>query len=96
MARAQGMTAAYLIFAAIVLAMVLAVIIPGVVIGTYGEEYALQRCINNGEDVCMEVIATVLRNVDNYCQPASTQVVLIQCVSPYSYCQPTSTCLNPV
>ena len=33
----------------------------------------------------------------SYCQLHSkTNVVLVQCVSPWNYCQPTSTCLNPV
>ena len=36
------------------------------------------------------------RAIINRLQPASTQCDVVQCVSPQSYCQPTSTCLNPV
>ena len=39
--------------------------------------------------VPMELLSTYF----NLPQPS---VMLIQCVSPRSYCQPTSTCLNPV
>ena len=41
--------------------------------------------------VCVPI--QLLSTYFNLPQPS---VVLVQCVSPYSYCQPTSTCLNPV
>ena len=34
--------------------------------------------------------------VSTYFNLPQPSVVLVQCVSPLSYCQPTSTCLNPV
>ena len=41
--------------------------------------------------VCVPI--ELLSTYFNLPQPS---VVLVQCVSPWSYCQPTSTCLNPV
>ena len=41
--------------------------------------------------VCVPI--ELLSTYFNLPQPS---VVLVQCVSPQSYCQPTSTCLNPV
>ena len=47
-ARVYGMIAAYLNFTAIAVALVVACLSIGLVVGLYGYEYSLQQCINKG------------------------------------------------
>ena len=48
-ARLYGITAAYLNFAAIVVALVIACLTIGLVVGIHGYDYNLQQCINKGK-----------------------------------------------
>ena len=47
-ARQYGMIAAYLNFTAIAVALVIACLAIGLVVGLHGYEYNLQQCINKG------------------------------------------------
>ena len=48
LARRQGMIAAYLNFVAIVLALVVALVVTALVVGIYGKDWSLNKCLKKG------------------------------------------------
>ena len=61
-ARQYGMIAAYLNFTSITLALVIACLTIGLVVGIHGREYSIQACINKGKIPSTHVV------LGNYCQ----------------------------
>ena len=63
-ARRQGMISAYLNFTAITVALVVAFLLIGLIVGIQGRSYSLQQCIDRGRLLHVESYSKSVDSVD--------------------------------